>query len=107
MFTRSDNGPQSDGATINGNAESQRTLYNELKEYMFTPPDCNTGCDYFTVGEVQGIEYYAPNDESWGSIVAIDHSHQVAALTGFYDMFDMTDPDVDYAMRYDGEKLSN
>ena len=107
MFTRSDEGPQTSAATIDGDAASQTTLYNELKVYSFTPPECTTGCDYFHVGEVQGVEYYSPNDESWGSIVAVDHTNQVAALTGFYDMFDMTDPDVDYAMRYDGEKLSN
>ncbi len=67
--------------------------------------EVKTSIDYFKVGEVDGICYYTPNDESWGSIIAIDYANGLAAHTGFYDMDDINAPDSDYKMVMHENKL--
>lgn len=53
--------------------------------------------DYFKVGDIGGVLYYAPNDETWGCVIAVSHEHKLARDTGFYEMDDMEYPDSDYA----------
>jgi hypothetical protein len=79
--------------------EAQRPLYNELLSYTF---DSNTSvaADYYLVDRIGDIEFYTPNDETWGGIIAIDHLHELAHNTSFYEMDDMASPAPynDYAM---------
>ena len=74
----------------------QANLYVELQNYNLTEK-LERGTDYFLVGDINGVKYYSPNDESWGCIVAIDHDYKVAINTNFYEMDDMEWPDSDYA----------
>lgn len=98
-------------ATIrdHGPAE-QAALYEELKLYSFAPSvvdeDGNiVNADYYNVGSIDGIEYYTPNDETWGAIIAISHKDKLALWTSFYEMDDMEYPDSDYAMVVVGGKM--
>lgn len=61
-----------------------------MDKYKFTD-ECVSGCDWFKVDTIEGIDYYAPNDEDWGSIRAVDHKAKLLWDTGFYDMDDMQD----------------
>lgn len=45
--------------------------------------------DWLKVDEIEGINYYTPNDEDWGAIIAVSHEHKLAHCTGFYEMDDM------------------
>jgi hypothetical protein len=45
--------------------------------------------DYFKVATIQGIEYYSPNDEYLGCIVAIDRKAKLLISTEFFEMDDM------------------
>ena len=78
-------------------APTQSALYENLGKYNLTD-DLNGTTDYFLVGDIKGIKYYTPNDESWGSIIAVDHKNELAHATGFYEMDDMEYPDSDYAI---------
>jgi hypothetical protein len=86
--------------------ELQGPLYAELKAYSFADHirDPDTGdivsADYYKVDSIDGIDFYTPNDEDWGSIVAISHEHKLAHDTSFYEMDDMASPAPydDYAM---------
>lgn len=96
-----DNAPKT--CTIDA-PENQYDLYNELMErYELAPSirdeDGNiVSADYYQVGEIDGIKYYTPNDETWGGIVAISHENKLAIDTMFYEMDDMEYPGSDYAM---------
>ena len=78
-------------------------VYAALADYSFAPsmrPDPNTivSADYYECGLIDGINYYTPNDEDWGGIIAVDHVNKKACYTGFYEMDDMEVPDSDYAI---------
>ena len=81
--------------------ELQGDLYAELMaRYTFAPSvtdaDGNiVSADYYHVGNVDGVDFYTPNDEDWGAIVAISHEHNLAHDTSFYEMDDMGNPDYD------------
>ncbi len=45
--------------------------------------------DYIRLDAFDGIEYYIPNSEEWGGIVAISEEHKLAHFTGFHEMDDM------------------
>lgn len=93
VLVTNDDAPETDTITVT-NHESQAALYKELQGYSFT--DELTHADFFKVGEIDGILYYAPNNEDWGSIIAVSHEHQLARDTMFYEMDDMEYPDSDY-----------
>ena len=85
--------------------ELQAPLYAELKEYTFADsihgPDGEiVSADYYKIDSIDGIDFYTPNDEDWGSIVAISHADELAHNTSFYEMDDMASPAPynDYAM---------
>ena len=61
--------------------------------------------DYIKVGDIGGMEYYCPNDEDWGCVIALDHEHKLATDTGFFEMDDMEYPDSDYAIVYSDGQL--
>lgn len=65
----------------------------------------NTNADYIWIAKIKGIDYYTPNNEDWGSIVAMSHSEQLAADTHFYEMDDMEYRDSEYAFVVDGSQL--
>ena len=77
--------------TIDGDASTQAALYEELKQYNLTD-ECVSGCDFFKVDSIDGIDFYHPNDETWGAIVAVSHEHKLALYTCFYEMDDMASP---------------
>jgi len=86
--------------------ELQGDLYAEIAaKYTCAPSitdaDGNiVSADYYLVDTIDGIEFYTPNDEMWGGIVAIDHTNKLAHDTSFYEMDDMASPAPydDYAM---------
>jgi hypothetical protein len=45
--------------------------------------------DYFKVATIEDIEYYSPNDEGLGCIVAIDRKAKLLIATEFFEMDDM------------------
>lgn len=83
--------------TIDGDASHQAALYQELKLYTLTD-ELERGTDYFKVLTLDGIDYYLPNDEDWGGVVAISHTDELALYTGFYETDDFEHPGSDYAM---------
>jgi hypothetical protein len=81
--------------------DAQRLFYKELQQYSFAASTLNNegkvvSADYYLVLELDGIKYYTPNDERWGTIVAIDTAHELAVDTGFYETNDFEYPDSDY-----------
>lgn len=78
--------------------ESQSELYVELATKFKLTDKCVGECDYFTAweGDIDGIVFYTPNDETWGCIIAISHEHKLAHFTSFYEMDDMSAPHLDY-----------
>ena len=82
--------PISDGRAID---------YADLVNYNLTD-ELSNGTDYFLVATIDGIQYYSPNDEYWGDIIAVDRKNEVAVYTGFYEMDDMAHPHSDYAMTF-------
>ena len=101
-----ENGPdQACADTIDGNAATQSALYQELTQYKLADnirdDDGNiVSADFYKVDTIDGVEYYTPNDEDWGAIVAVSHEHKLALYTGFYEMNDMASkaPYDDYKM---------
>ena len=83
--------------TIEGDASTQSHLYQELQLYTLTEK-CEHGTDYFRVLQQDGIDYYSPNDESWGGVVAVSEADKLALYTTFYETDDFDYPDSDYAM---------
>ena len=45
--------------------------------------------DYLHVGKVGEVDYYTPNDEEWGCIVAVHHPLKIVKDTGFFEMDDI------------------
>jgi len=45
--------------------------------------------DWLLIDKIDGIDYYTPNDEEWGSILAISEEHKLAHKTDFFEMDDM------------------
>jgi hypothetical protein len=58
---------------------------------LYSISDSPTSADYFLVADQHGVSYYAPNDEDWGTIIAVSHSLKVACDSTFYEMSDMLD----------------
>jgi len=77
---------------------TQAALYEELTSLYNLTDNLERGCDFFKVATVLDTEYYSPNDEEWGAIVAVSHEHKLALYTGFYEMDDMEDPRRGYSM---------
>lgn len=75
-----------------GNLLSQSAMFNKLKAYTFQKTGETRSADWLQVDQIDGIEYYCPNDEDWGSIIAIHWEAQLACYTGFYEMDDMGNP---------------
>lgn len=86
--------------------------YDEENGYTFTEDQTNdyltihtfysygdpmVGKDYIWIDGINGIDYYTPNNEDWGPIIAMDHKHQLAVNTSFYEMDDMAYEDSEYA----------
>ena len=86
-------------------AKFQSEFYQELTQYNLTEK-LERGTDYFLVATIEGIEYYSPNDEGWGGIIAVDHTNKVAVNTTFYEMDDMGYPGSDYAQVFTNGKLT-
>ena len=76
----------------------QAALYEELTLLYKLTDKLERGCDYFKLTSINGVDYYDPNNEEWGAIVALSHEHKLALYTGFYEMDDMGNPDSGYAM---------
>ena len=101
-----ENGPdQACADTIDGNAPTQSALYQELTQYKLADSirdadDNIVSADFYKVDTIDDVEYYTPNDEDWGAIVAVSHEHKLALYTGFYEMNDMASeaPYDDYKM---------
>lgn len=92
-------------AEIDATPESQRAFYEELDGYELAPSirdeDGNiVSADYYQVDSIDGIDFYTPNDETWGGIIAVSNEHKLAHYTTFYEMDDMASPAPydDYAM---------
>ena len=77
-------------------APTQAKLYELLTSKYTLTDDLVRGTDYFLVGNIDGIKYYTPNDEDWGSIIAVDNTNKLAIDTHFYEMDDMEHVDSDY-----------
>ena len=80
-----------------------------LKDYTMGPwrdGDGNmNGFDYYEMAEINGLEYFTPNNEDWGAIIVVDNWNKLAAYTHFYEMDDMEYPGSDYAFVTYGNKL--
>lgn len=59
--------------------------------------DPMAGKDYIWIDCINEVDYYAPNNEDWGDIIAMDHKHKLAINTSFYEMDDMAYEDSEYA----------
>jgi hypothetical protein len=80
-------------------ADGMAIDYSDLVNYKFAD-DLEMGVDYFKMATINGIDYYSPNDEDWGDIIAIDHKNKVAVYTGFFEMDDMEAPGSGYAKMF-------
>lgn len=72
-----------------GKFKNQRHLYEEMMKIQLTDDLDHGTCDYVKVDSINGIDYYTPNDEDWGSIVAICNENRLAHDTTFFEMDDM------------------
>ena len=82
----------------------QEQLYAELLSYTFADDvlsmtECDedgrreiVSADYYLMDRIDDIYYYTPNDEDWGGIIAISHTHKLAHNTWFNEMDDMRSP---------------
>ena len=87
-FSHSSDGPRH--ATVEHAQEAQAVFYSELMAlYSMNDIGNERGSDYVLVLSQNNIHYYIPNDEGWGSIIAVSHGHRLAIVTGFYDTADM------------------
>jgi len=96
-FTRD----EENGPTLSETAHNSNFIH--LEEYTFSD-ECS-GHDYFLVGVVAGIKYYSPNDENWGTIIAIDFVNQLACDTDFFEMNDINGSPEDYALSAQNGRL--
>jgi len=83
---------------------TQSEFYLKMMDYSLTD-ECEMGCDYFKVAEIEDILYYAPNNEEWGAIVAVSHEHELAHDTGFYEMDDMAAEHGEYKQVVDNDEI--
>ena len=84
--------------------DDQKTNYNELMKYTYTK-EC-TAADYFSAGApINGVEYWCPNDEFWGTIIAVHHGAMVAVDTDFFEMDDIEGCPEEYAAVLINDKL--
>lgn len=106
MKKNEENGPdQACADTIDGDAATQKALYQELINCYNLTNELERGTDYFLVYEREGIKYYSPNDEEWGAVIAICDENDLALYTGFYETDDFEHPDSDYHMVVSDGKL--
>ena len=101
-------------ASTSDNATQQSRMFADLARLSLTASDDLTG-DYIKVLDLAGIAYYTPNDEDWGSVIAVDSANGLAIATGFYDTADFEDLEIrgtvhesDYRIvRHDGKLVCN
>ena len=86
-------------------APTQSALYAKIKDDYNFDEKLVASTDYFLVDHIDGIDYYSPNDEDWGDIIAMCHEHQLAVFTTFYEMDDMASPDSGYNFVVVGNSL--
>ena len=77
---------------------NQSVLFAELKEHYNLSDELTGGCDYFKIFTTDGVDYYTPNNEEWGSIIAVCEEHKVAVNTGFYEIDDIAQSHSDYKL---------
>lgn len=77
-------------ATTDSTPNEQAAMFINLQQYNLTPL-CERFTDYFLVATIGDIEYYSPNDEDWGCIIAVDKKNKLAINTGFYETGDFED----------------
>ena len=71
-------------ASVESNKARQQLMYNEVSRAVMA----SESPLYYHVGTIDMIDYYVPNDESWGCTIAMCHETGVAVNTGFYGMED-------------------
>jgi len=65
-----------------------------------------SGADYFSAGKpANGVEYYLPNDEDWGTIIAVHHESKLAVDTDFFEMDDIEGCPEEYGFILDNGTL--
>ena len=84
---------------------TQNKFYQTMMDYTLSDNWEGPAADYYLVDTIKGIEYYTPNDEDWGAIVAVCHVHKLAQDTGFFEMDDMEGEDSDYAFSVHNNEL--
>lgn len=84
----------------------QQGLYGTMKTYCLTN-DLIRITDYSKLDTIENITYWSPNDEHWGSIIAIDDTNKLAIDTGFYEMDDMDYLDSEYSIVFNGSILKS
>ena len=77
-------------ASLDDTANQQAAMYINLQRYNLTDGLTNS-TDYFLVDTIGGISYYAPNDEDWGCVIAVDEVNKLAVNTGFFETDDFED----------------
>lgn len=77
--------------------------YEHMK--LYSKADEVASNDYILCGTVKGVTYWTPNDEDWGTIIAIDETNELAADTGFYEMDDIEATHGEYAFVASNGKL--
>jgi hypothetical protein len=83
---------------------NQKINYTNLMKYTYTK-EC-TEADYFSAGApINGVEYWCPNDEFWGTIIAVHHGAMVACETDFFEMDDIEGCPEEYAAELINGKL--
>lgn len=60
--------------------------------------------DYIHIDQYKDIDFYTPNDEDWGGIIAVDHKNELVMATSFFEMDDMIPPS-DYEIIYNNGEL--
>lgn len=84
-------------------ASEQKSEYKKLiNRYSFGTQIGDDWNDYILLADINGIRYYAPDDElnALPFIYAIDHRRGIAADTGYYDMDDISDTRSGYTFCY-------
>lgn len=61
--------------------------------------------DYIHITSINGIDFYTPNNEDWGDIVAVHHDFELTKHTSFYEMDDMLPPSDYEIVAYEGELI--
>jgi hypothetical protein len=61
--------------------------------------------DYYLIHTKDDIEFYAPEDETWGAIVAVSRENRLAKNTGFFELDDMVSEYTDYHQIVDNGRI--